>query len=67
MSHKDNVFGPNGADDDDFVLPFTLEFFLKDKDLEKDLKPLTILRFDGRLSLMVAVRATEGERRTSLY
>ncbi|KAF8194228.1 NUC071 domain-containing protein [Pholiota molesta] len=32
-----NHFGPNGADDDDFILPEVVEPFLEEKELENDL------------------------------
>ncbi|KAF8202031.1 NUC071 domain-containing protein [Mycena galopus ATCC 62051] len=34
ISHEDSVFGPNGADDDSFVLPESVDPFLEEKDLE---------------------------------
>ncbi|KAK7048243.1 NUC071 domain-containing protein [Favolaschia claudopus] len=37
VSHEDFVFGLNGADDDSFELPDSVEPFLEDKDLENDL------------------------------
>ncbi|PPQ67549.1 hypothetical protein CVT26_006850 [Gymnopilus dilepis] len=37
VSHEDSIFGPNGADDDDFELPEQVVPFLEDKDLENDL------------------------------
>jgi pre-mRNA-processing factor 8 len=37
VSHEDSIFGPNDADDDDFVLPPIVEPFLADKIFENDL------------------------------
>ncbi|KAI0795323.1 NUC071 domain-containing protein [Irpex lacteus] len=37
VSHEDSIFGPNGADDDEFELPEEVEPFLEDKPLETDL------------------------------
>ncbi|KAK0464642.1 NUC071 domain-containing protein [Desarmillaria tabescens] len=37
VSHEDSIFGPNGADDDTFVLPDEVEPFLEEKDIENDL------------------------------
>ncbi|KAF7291692.1 Pre-mrna-processing-splicing factor 8 [Mycena chlorophos] len=37
VSHEDSIFGPNGADDDEFELPEDVEPFLQEKDLENDL------------------------------
>ena len=37
VSHEDAIFGPNGADDDDFEVPEVLETFLEDRPLENDL------------------------------
>jgi pre-mRNA-processing factor 8 len=39
VPHEDTIFGPNGADDDDFVLPDDVEPFLSSKELENDLTP----------------------------
>ncbi len=36
VPHEDEVFGPNGEDDDEFELPNELEPFLEDKDLENE-------------------------------
>ncbi|KAE9389652.1 PROCN-domain-containing protein [Gymnopus androsaceus JB14] len=37
LSREDSIFGPNGADDDDFELPEDFNPFPEDKDLENDL------------------------------
>ncbi|KAG0700703.1 NUC071 domain-containing protein [Suillus ampliporus] len=37
VSHEDSIFGPNGAEDDDFELPDVVQSFLEDKPLENDL------------------------------
>jgi pre-mRNA-processing factor 8 len=37
VSHEDTILGPNGADDDDFILPVDVEPFLFGKELENDL------------------------------
>ncbi|KAJ3800917.1 NUC071 domain-containing protein [Lentinula aff. detonsa] len=37
ISHEDSIFGPNGAEDDDFELPEEINPFLEDKDFENDL------------------------------
>ena len=37
VSHEDNIFGPNEADNNDFRLPLDIQPFLSDKDLENDL------------------------------
>ncbi|EEB97601.1 hypothetical protein MPER_03047, partial [Moniliophthora perniciosa FA553] len=37
VSHEDTIFGPNGADNDEFELPDEIDPFLQDKDLENDL------------------------------
>ncbi|KAF8522676.1 NUC069, PrP8 N-terminal domain-containing protein [Gautieria morchelliformis] len=36
VSHEDNVFGPNGADDDDFELPHEVTPFLANAELENE-------------------------------
>lgn len=36
VSHEDSIFGPNGADDDEFELPEELQPFLEEKDLENE-------------------------------
>ncbi|KAH6911378.1 pre-mRNA-processing-splicing factor [Coprinopsis sp. MPI-PUGE-AT-0042] len=37
VSHEDSIFGPNGADEDDFAIPDHVDAFLEDRDLETDL------------------------------
>jgi pre-mRNA-processing factor 8 len=37
VPHEDTIFGPNGSDNDDFVLPDYVEPFLVGKELENDL------------------------------
>ncbi|KAI9573652.1 NUC071 domain-containing protein [Boletus coccyginus] len=37
VPHEDKIFGPNGADQDDFELPEELQPFFEDKPLENDL------------------------------
>jgi pre-mRNA-processing factor 8 len=37
VSHEDFIFGPNGTDDDSFLLPESIQPFLEEKDLENDL------------------------------
>ncbi|KAF8757846.1 U5 snRNA binding [Rhizoctonia solani] len=36
IAHEDDIFGPNGADDDDFELPDEVEPFLTESSLEND-------------------------------
>jgi pre-mRNA-processing factor 8 len=36
VSHEDELFGPNGADDDEWELPEDVEPFLADSSLEND-------------------------------